>query len=124
MDPGTGLQDVEFPDQMPADLDITNQSSPGATEENMPGLLPAVDFSVDMMYDVGSEWDTALESLNARDASTGAKELHLLEICVGTGTGKKTRTFLAYLKDYKPRGPIKGNVAMRATWRLMSTVAE
>lgn len=118
----TGLQNVEYPDQMPADLDITNQQSPGNTEENMPGLLPATDFAVDMILDAGSDGDTALEELDARDATTSAKELHLLEITVGKGTNAKAVTFIAYLKQYKPIGPIKGLTAMRATWRVMARV--
>ena len=115
--PITGLQNVEFPDRIPADLDITNQASPGAAEENMPGLLPAIDWSLDLLLDSGSDGDTALDELNER---TGAsKELHLVEVSVGG----KTLTCVAYLKDYKPNGQLKGVILMRATWRLMATVA-
>ena len=115
--PITGLQNMEFPDRMPSDLDITNQASPGYAEENMPGLLPAVDWSVDHLLDDGSAGDTALTALNAR--TDAAKELHLVEI----GIGGKTITCVAYLKDYKPVGQLKGVVLMRSTWRLMTTVA-
>jgi len=113
----TGLQNVEFPDRMPADLDITNQASPGFAEENMPGLLPAVDWSVDHLLDDGSAGDTALTALNAR--TDAEKELHLVEV----GVGGKTITCVGYLKDYKPVGQLKGVVLMRSTWRLMATVA-
>jgi hypothetical protein len=115
----TGLQNVEWPDQMPADDDITNMASPGYAEENMPGILPAVDFAADMLLDDGSAGDTALVALNARDAATGEKELHLLEITAGD----KTITHVAYVKQYKPIAPIKGRVAMRCTWRVMQVVA-
>lgn len=118
----TGLQNVEFPDQMPADLDITNQASPGLAEENAPGLLPAVDYSIDHILDVGSDGDTALTALNARDATTGEKELHLLEVKVGSGANAMTGTWVVYLKDYRPVGSLKGNVMMRTTWRVMAQV--
>ncbi|WP_127109929.1 hypothetical protein [Pararhodobacter zhoushanensis] len=119
----TGLQNVEWPDRMPADLDVTHQASPGATEENRPGLLPAVDWTQEMLLDAGSDGDTALTELNVRDGATGDKELHLVEITVGTGVNKKQLTCMGYLKDYKPVGALKGNIVMRATWRLMATVA-
>lgn len=113
----TGLQNVEHPDRMATDLDITNQQSPGFAEENMPGLLPAIDWSIDHLLDDGSDGDVALTELNTR---TGAdKELHLVEI----SAGGKTITCVGYLKDYKPIAPIKGLLAMRSTWRLMATVA-
>ncbi|MBN8294908.1 hypothetical protein JI664_23255 [Rhodobacter sp. NTK016B] len=115
----TGLQNVEWPDRTPSDLDITNQASPGLAEENAPGLLPATDFSIDMLLNDGSAGDTALTALNARDGTTGMKELHLLEV----GVGGKTITCVSYLKDYKPIGNLKGNVMMRAIWRCMATVA-
>lgn len=118
----TGLQTVAYPDQMPADIDITNQASAGLTEENMPGLLPAVDWALEMIYDAGSASDTVLEALNARDGTTGEKELHLVEINVGTGDDKKTLQTVGYLKDYKPTGELKGKVMMTATWRLMARV--
>ena len=115
----TGLQNIEWPDRMPIDQDITNQASPGLAEENMPGILPAVDWSIDHLLDDGSAGDTALTALNARSTTTGEKELHLVEISVGG----KTITCLGYLKDYKPVGQLKGVVTMRSTWRLMATVA-
>ena len=116
----TGLNgNVEWPDQMPADDDITNMGSPGYTEEHIPGILPAVDYAQDMLLDDGSDWDTALTELNERDGATGEKELHLLEITAGG----KTITFVAYVKQYKPIAPIKGRVAMRCTWHVMQVVA-
>ena len=115
----TGLQNVEWPDQTPADDDITNHGSPGYAEENMPGILPAVDFPMDMLFDEGSDADTVLTALNARNSTTGAKELHLLEVTAGG----KTVTHVAYVKQYKPIAPIKGRVAMRCTWRVMAVVA-
>lgn len=115
----TGVQNIEWPDRVPADLDITNQASPGLAEENMPGLLPAIDWSVDLLLDDGSAGDTALTALNARDGTTGEKELHLVEVTAGG----KTITCVGYLKDYKPIASLKGVVTMRATWRLMATVA-
>ena len=113
----TGLQNVEWPDQTPVDDDITNQQSPGYAEENQPGILPAVDFTVDMLLDEGSDWDTALTALNVRTGAT--KELHLLEITAAD----KTVTHIAYVKQYKPIAPIKGLAAMRCTWRVMAVVA-
>lgn len=115
----TGCQNIEWPGVAPADIDITNMSSPGLAEENMPGLLPAQDWSIDVILDDGSDGDTALTALNARNGSTGVKELHLVEVTVAA----KTVTFVGYLKDYRPIGTLKGAVTMRATWRLMAIVA-
>ncbi|MBN8291030.1 hypothetical protein JI664_03540 [Rhodobacter sp. NTK016B] len=115
----TGLQNVEWPDRMPSDLDITNQDSPGFAEENMPGILPAVDYAIDHLLDDGSAGDTALTELAERDPVTALKELHLVEI----GVGGKTVTCMGYVKEYKPVGQLKGVVMMRTTWRLMATVA-
>lgn len=118
----TGLLPVMFPDQSPADIDITNMGSGGLAEEFMPGLLPAVDFSQEMIYDAGSDWDAALTELDER-AEDGSKELHLLEITVGTGADAVQGTWVAYLKQYKPSGELKGFVKMTAIWKIMQRIA-
>lgn len=111
-----GLQNVDFPDRMPVDLDMTHQGSPGLTEENRPGLMPAVDWTLDFLLAKGSAGDTALTALNSRSATTGDKELHV----VGASIDGVQRAFFAYLKDYRPGAPLKGMVTMRATWRVMA----
>lgn len=116
----TGLpRTMDFPSQMPSDDDITTFSSPGFAEENAPGILPAVDYSIDMLLDAGSAGDTALRALNARDPVTFAKELHLLEVSAN-GT---TVTNVAYLKEYRAIPPINNRASVRATWRIMAVVA-
>lgn len=114
-----GLPDVSHPSQMPADDDITTFDSPGHAEENMPGILPAVDLPIEMFLVDGSPGDTALTALNVRDPDTGGKELHLLEIMANG----KTVTHIAYLKEYVPIAAVKGRARMRATWRVMARVA-
>lgn len=112
-----GCQDVNIPEQSPADLDVTHQDS-GFTEENIPGLNAAVDFAQDIIHVPGSPTDVALIALNDRD-SDGGKEFHLLELTVG-GTA---HTYISYLKTYAPKGPVKGNLMATATWRIMARVA-
>lgn len=120
--PLTGLAgDIEWPEQVPADLDITNHGS-GNTEENIPGMAPAVDFTAEMFKDTstaGAAAHTALTALNTPDETTYLRELHLLEVT----SADETVTFVAYVKDYRPIAPLKGVARRRATWRVMNKVA-
>lgn len=112
-------QSVELPDRAPADLDVTHQASPGFTEESIPGLTPAVDWALELLYVPASATDVALVALSTRDED-GSLEEHLLEIT----QGGVTRAFNAYLKSYTPKSPLKGALAATATWRVMGEVVE
>jgi hypothetical protein len=113
-----GVQTVDAPEAAPSDLDVTHQGSPEFTEENIPGLNPAVDWSLDIIYVPGSATDAALVALNARDVD-GGKEPHLVEMTIGG----VAHTYAAYLKTYAPKGPVNGVLMSTATWRLMARVA-
>ena len=106
----TGVQNIEWPDRVPADLDITNQASPGLAEENMPGLLPAIDWSVDLLLDDGSAGDTALTALNARMARQAKRA------APGRGHGGRQDDHLRRVSQGLQADRIaQGVVTMRAT---------
>jgi hypothetical protein len=114
-----GARDVEFPDRAPTDLDVTDQDS-GFNEETIPGLHPASDWQLDLTHVPGSPLAGVLKDLLTRDPVTGRIEEHLLEIAIGGDT----RTYMAFLKEYKLMKPVGTVIMARGTWRVLAEVID
>lgn len=111
----TGLGDIIFPDLQAADVDVTHQESPGKTEETIPGMLSAADWSVDKHYIQGNAEDLLLNDLKA----TG--ETVILEITPPSGTPVE---YSAYVKGYVPSLPIKEAMRAALTLRVSALIVD
>lgn len=110
----TGAQDFDEPDQAAADVDATAHDSPNGTEESVPGLLPAVDWSVTVQHVPENAVDVLMRDLKA----TG--ETVLIEI---TPRGADAEiTWTGYVKNWRPSYPIKGLMMAVLTMRVMAKV--
>lgn len=112
----TGPKDITFPDQSPSDEDVTSHDSPDNTEENIPGLFPAVDWTLTKDFVPGDAEDVLLTDLyRARG------ELILLEI---TPPGGDPRTWQGYVKKWVGSMPVKGAMQGELVIRVMAEVVE
>ncbi|SOC13746.1 hypothetical protein SAMN05877809_1078 [Rhodobacter sp. JA431] len=111
----SGLKDFSHPDQSPPDEDVTGHDSPGNTEENIPGLFPAADFTLTKDYVPEDAEDVLLTDLyRARG------ELILVEI---TPKGAATpRIWQGYVKKWVGSMPVKGPMQGELTIRVMAEV--
>ncbi|CUH66814.1 hypothetical protein TG4357_02655 [Thalassovita gelatinovora] len=100
-----GVEEFDFPDQTPDDIDVTHLESPGDTEEVMPGMNKASSWKINVHHVPGGDTETLLADL----AET--KEHIILEInVVGAAVAKQ---FVAYVNSYRPTG-IKSKDKMMA----------
>ena len=110
----TGADTVSFPEQQRADVDVTCLTSPDETEESIPGLRSASDWSIDKHYVQGDAQDVLLLDLE----DTG--ETIILEITPIGGTAVK---WTAYVKGWTPTLPSKSQMMATLTLRVMAKVA-
>ena len=90
-----GIEEFDFPDQTPDDIDVTHLESPGDTEESINGMKKAVDWDLNLQYAPNSDTDVLLTGLVA------SGEDFLLEI---KAVGATARKWAAYVKSYRPTG--------------------
>ncbi|WP_376872381.1 phage tail tube protein [Albirhodobacter sp. R86504] len=103
-----GVEEFDFPDQTPDDIDTTHLESPGDTEESINGMKKAVDWDLAIQYAPGSATDVLLTGLMV------SGEDFLLEI---KAVGATERTWAAYVKSYRPTG-INAKSKMMATAKI------
>jgi hypothetical protein len=108
-------RDIVTPSRSRADVDVTNQDSPNFTEENILGLIGAVDWPLEHTYEQGSAEDTLFRDLQ----ETG--ELVLLEIRPAGST--VDRYWQARVKDYTVSLPVKAEQRATVTLRVQAEVA-
>jgi len=96
-----GLEPVPFPEQVPEEIDVTHQQSPGRTRETIPGLLPVVPVSLEKQMWVGDDGDALLITLSDLTAA-GTPEDVLVEFMVDHGATPLRRTYSAHVKTYTP----------------------
>lgn len=89
-----GVEEAQFPDQTPADVDVTWLESPGGTEETIRGLKTVGTFTLPMQYAPGSATDILLSELEQQ----GSDEDIILEI---TPSGGSTHSWIAYVNSYR-----------------------
>jgi hypothetical protein len=111
----TGVEDVSFPDQTRADEDVTSMDSPNETEEFIPGLRAAADWSVTKHYVPEDAEDVLLAGLEASGAQV------LLEITPRGAT--VPHRWQGYVKKWLPSMPVKGAMKAELTMKIMRKVA-
>lgn len=108
-----GWQDITFPDQQRADVDVTHNQSPNETEENILGLKASVDWQAMVLYVQGDARDVLLKSLYK------SREDFIFEIVPPGGTGVQ---WMAQVKGYAPGLPVKGAMMANVTLKVMGEV--
>ena len=107
-----GFESLPFPEQVPADVDVTHMQSPGRTSEIIPGLLPVADWSQEKQYWPESAGDVLIEALALLTAA-GTKEDVLFEFNIDPAGTSARRTYLGYVNVFTPLGTV-GDKAMAA----------
>lgn len=99
-----GLEPVPFPENVPEDIDVTHQQSPGRSRETMPGLSPAVDATLEKQLWLGSDGDTLLIAL-ADDYEGGDREDVLIEFMI-ENTPPLRRTYRGNITSFVPQATV------------------
>lgn len=109
-----GVEQFDFPDQSPSELDATHLGSPNDTEEAIPGMKPISVWSVDLHYVPDSDTDTLLTSLeSSRD---------LMQLGLKAGSADEV-VFGGYVKSYVPKGiGPKGKMMATLSVVVMATI--
>lgn len=108
-----GIESLPFPEQAPEEIDVTHMQSDNRTRETIPGLLGAVDMSLEKQLWLGHEGDALLETL-ANLTATGAREDVMIEFNSGGDLATPPdmrRTFRGYVNSFTPSGTV-GDKAM------------
>ncbi|WP_428924993.1 phage tail tube protein [Marinibacterium sp. SX1] len=109
-----GVEEFEFPDQTPENIDTTWLESPDDTMEAIRGMKQVASWSLDIQYVPGSDTDVALSAVEA------SEEMFLLEL---TARGAAAVTYAAYLNSWRPTGISAVNKMMaNATFTVMAKV--
>jgi predicted secreted protein len=111
----SGVEDITFPDQARADVDVTAHDSPGNSEENIPGLFVATDWSVTKHYVPENAEDALLQALVV------SGENIILEITPPGATVPFRWT--AYVKNWLPTVPVKDAMKAELVLRVMARIA-
>lgn len=109
-----GWQDITFPDQQRADVDVTHNQSPNETEENIVGLKTAVDWQSQLLYVQGDARDTLIKGLY------NSREDFIFGITPPDGTEVQ---WLAQVKGYAPGLPVKGAQMATVTLKIMGEIS-
>ena len=99
-----GLEPVPFPENVPEEIDVTHQQSPGRSRETMPGLSPAVDATLEKQLWLGSDGDTLLTTL-ADDYEEGEREDVLIEFMIDAATPLR-RTYRGHITSFIPQATV------------------
>ncbi|NEX45186.1 phage tail tube protein [Pseudotabrizicola algicola] len=111
----SGCEDVTFPERARADEDVTSMDSPDETEEFIPALRTAADWTLTKHYVPEDAEDVLLTDLE------DSKELVLLEI---TPPGADDPIiWQGYVKNWLPTLPVKGAMKGALTMKIMAKVA-
>lgn len=99
-----GLEPVPFPENVPEEIDVTHQQSPGRSRETMPGLSPAVDATLEKQLWLGSDGDTLLTTL-ADAYEGGTREDVLIEFMIDASAPLR-RTYRGHITSYIPQATV------------------
>lgn len=112
-----GVEEAQFPDQTPDDVDVTHLGSPNGTEETIPGLKKVATLSMPIQYAPGKPTDTLLVELDETDP----KEDVILEI---TPKGGTPHQWYAYLNSWRPTGlNAKDKMMGEAIWKVKARIS-
>lgn len=110
----TGVEDITFPDQTRGDEDVTSMDSPNETEEFIPSLRTAADWSLTKHYVPEDAEDVLLLSLEA------SGELVMLSILPKGAT--VAHQWQGYVKKWLPTMPVKGAMKGEIGMKIMAKV--
>lgn len=108
-----GWQDINFPDQQRADVDVTHNKSPNETEENIVGLKSAVDWQAQILYVQGDARDILIRQLY------DSGDDFIFELTPSGGTPVQ---WLAQVKGYAPALPVKGAMMAAVTLKVLGEI--
>lgn len=119
-----GLEPVPFPENVPEDIDVTHQQSPGRSRESIPGLSPVIDATVEKQLWLGSDGDVLLATL-ADLYEAGTREDVLIEFMIDHTTPLR-RTYRGNISGFTPSPQVGDkrmvSVAMKIMERQSSNV--
>lgn len=113
-----GLEDLPFPQQVPEQIDVTHMQSPGRAREEIPGLLPVAEASLNKQYWPEHAGDILLDELAGLSAS-GAKEDVLFEFYIPGGA---RRTYRGYVNSFNPTGTVGDKAMVAVEMRIFDRV--
>jgi hypothetical protein len=99
-----GLEPVPFPENVPEEIDVTHQQSPGRSRETRPGLSPAVDATLEKQMWLGHAGDTLLITL-ADAYEGGTREDVLIEFLIDASQPLR-RTYRGHIISYIPQATV------------------
>jgi|GEM_PF-1792361 len=92
-----GIEQYDFPDQQPPEIDVTHLGSPNDTEEAIPGMKPIAIWSVEVHYKEGTPVEAFLAGLAA------THEPMILGLLTA-GPDATEKMFGGYVKGFIPKG--------------------
>ena len=105
--------DLDFPQAMADELDVTAQDSPGNAKEFIGGLIDNGTVDIPLQYLEGGPTDVLLKAILV----TG--ELVQLEMTPRGGVAEK---WVAFCKGYARSAPVQGVQTSTATFRVNGTI--
>jgi hypothetical protein len=112
-----GLESLPFPQQVPEQIDVTHMQSPGRAREEIPGLLPVAEASLEKQL-WNDDGDDILETLAGLSA-TGDKEDVLFEFYIPGGA---RRTYRGYVNAFNPTGSVGDKEMVSLEMRIFDRV--
>ena len=113
-----GLEDLPFPQQVPEQIDVTHMQSPGRAREEIPGLLPVAEASLEKQYWPEHAGDILLELLAGLSAA-GTKEDVQFEFYIDGGA---RRTYRGYVNAFNPTGAVGDKAMVSVEMRIFDRV--
>lgn len=95
-----GIEAVPFPSKVPEGIDATHQQSPGSSREEIPGLLPVGEASLEKQLWPADAGDILLDALAAL-SEAGTPEDVLIEFMIDHDTSIR-RTYRGHIVSYTP----------------------
>lgn len=114
-----GLESLPFPQQVPESIDVTHMQSPGRAREEIPGLLPVAEASLEKQYWPGDDGDTLLSTL-ADLTAVGTKEDVQFEFYIEGGA---RRTYRGYVNAFNPTGTVGDKAMVAVDLRIFDKVS-
>lgn len=106
--------DLELPDEVADDVEVTHMKSPGRRKQYISGLIDSGELTIPTNYIPGSETDTLFQELKVSGENV------LVEITI-TETGVP-ETFAGFLKSYSRSVPVNDKMTANAVFRLSEQI--
>lgn len=107
-----GLTNVPPPSFSREAIEVTNQSSPDATKEYIPGLRDPGELSMELNWEPGNATDDVLQTMTDENAPRYFEEVFTQV------TPNRIVSFYAFLTGYEPGVPVEGKMTATITLRV------